>query len=159
MRRLIDVATLLVLGLSVAIFLGRTSPPEARSVSVYESSWAGVKLAGPSLGSARVVVFYRSTCPACDASRAGWGRLAEAELDIAALSAEATPPPSDYFSEGVEVTNGANVLASLGDIPTVEYVPTTILRASDGSAVKAWVGVFDERDVQELLTLAAGADD
>ena len=107
----------------------------------------------------RLLLLFRSDCPACAAQRPGWIRLAQAarERGIATLALTGEPVSrlaSEYLTRhGVETRYlaGSAPLAAL----RIHVVPTTLLVGPRGRILRAAVGVT--RDPESMLEAMGAA--
>lgn len=169
-KRLVDAATVGLFIAAVALlgsrfWPGADRPPEVRSMEAeligrpvpeFRVRWLS-EVQGPhpgpfESGASSVLIVFRSTCPACRASRPQWRILASRFPGrVVAVTPEEQGPSADYFgtTEIVmgQVVDWATVTASL----PIKAVPTTLRIDADGRVVAAYIGTFTEERVEDLL--------
>jgi hypothetical protein len=158
MKRLVDVFSvclLLAAGALLAgdrIGIGAPRPTDSdfvglRLPALHLQDGSSIKLTD---GTLRLVFFFRTTCPACEAMRPKWRRLVgESQLPSIGVTWE-SGVPDDYLPSGSElaIVNLQEIRALL----SIQAVPTTLVIDGEGVIRSSIVGNVGEEAISGVLS-------
>jgi hypothetical protein len=132
-----------------------TRPPALRLTDAATHRAQEVGFRGPSR---QLVLLFRTTCPACEATRPQWDRIVAglpAGVPVHAISKESVDRP--YFAAGSRVRVWQPVSPSAFRLAFPSpFVPTTVVLSPDGRVVYAHVGVLEAAAADSVAAMLGG---
>lgn len=174
---LIVLATAAVVLMGLSYFQGRRAPATT-SGRPPDESYLGKKVLPTTAGSVtarqetptagpscpKLVIFFRSNCPYCEATAPQWARIVQdAGLEsLIVVNAEGRDTATSWLSAHnlpEQVLLGANESLELAKRLDVDHVPVTMVTDAHGAVTYAHSGVVNDQMRADIDSALAGASD
>src|SRR5262245_56767826 len=152
LNRLAQLAMVVIAVTALVVVLRSPSKPSPQVVSAYQPGdridLRKLPVSGPAL-----LIATRSTCGFCTESISFWRTITGASIVWLAVGEDASTNREYLLAHGLK----ADHVLALGDagIAKVSATPTVIFVDGDGRVIKAWVGLLDSNEQDDLRATIA----